>query len=565
MVSIPGGSEPVKVTGLSFTYRGSDGKALDGINFSQRPGEFVAIMGPTGAGKSTFCRCLNGIIPNLVKGDLQGEIRILGHNLRGKRVQEIAWAVGLVFQDFESQLFSTNVELEVAFGPENFCLPRGEIAERVATSLAMVGLTGLGQRDPSTLSGGEKQRLAIASVLAMQPRVLVMDEPTTDLDPVGKREVFGIIKGLRNRIDCIVVEHETEELRSADRIVIINEGRILAEGRPSEIFANLKFLEDNGIRPLQIGVLMNRLGVDEEVLTWQQAEEVLKDEGRIFDEGRFEILKGKDLPVSGTGEVIIDVGDLYHSYDGASWALNGLSLKVKKGEFVAVVGANGCGKTTLVKHFNGLLTPTRGKVEVLGRDTRRWRISELGRKIGYVFQNPDQQIFADTLWDEVSFGPKNFGFSDTEIATRVKETLKLVGLEGLEDADPFSLPRGERQKLAIASVLSFGPEVLILDEPTTGLDYCSQRSVLELLKRLNEAGHTIIIVTHSMWVVAGYARRCVVMKEGRIISDGTTREVFSDEELLASASIEVPEIVKLGNRFGGATLSVNELCFCLGS
>ncbi len=561
----------IETRGLTFTYRGQEDRALKGVDFQQTKGEFVAIMGSTGAGKSTFCRCLNGLIPQLVKGTFEGDVMVLNENIRGKRTFHLTPLIGIVFQDFEAQLFCTNVELEAAFGLENKNITRDKMIEKVKTVLHLVGLQGLEGKDPSTLSGGQKQRLAIASVLAMEPEIVVMDEPTTDLDPVGKKEILGLWEELKGKTGAmLVVEHETEKLLGADRVVIMKGGRIVAEGQTSIMLGNNDLLDECGIRPLQTAVIGRDLKIDDIPLEAEKAGEFIRSKGWSLDYEKEKLIQDSDKKKRDRyGEIVIEVDRLSHVYENDIRSLDGASLSIRRGEMVALVGPNGCGKTTLAKHLNGLLKGTEGSVKIFGVDAKKCKVSHLARNVGYVFQNPDHQIFASTVSEEVSFGPRNFGFPVEEISLRVNEALEATGLSGYQDKDPFSLTKGERQRVAIASVLSAGPEIIVMDEPTTGLDYWGQRSVLELAKNLNEQGHTIIIITHTMWIVAEYTRRCVVMKDGRIILDGSTRDVLGNEEVMASAQLEPPEVVRLSKSLGGATtssrviLSLNELMFCL--
>ncbi len=576
---------------LAFTYRDAPEPALDQINYRHLRGEFTVIIGETGAGKSTLCRCLNGLIPSFTKGRLNGSLRVAGHRESERpQVYELARIVGLVFQDFEAQLFSTNVELETAFALENFAVDRNQMKTRVEQALNRVGLSGFEQRDPSSLSGGEKQRLAIASVLAGSPSVVVMDEPTTDLDPVGKRDIFKLAQVLRNEIEGIIlVEHETEHVLSADRILLLHEGRIVREGPPGEILADPRYVERHGVRPLQTTVLLSALGLETDALTIPDAAARIRSAGwRVRDSAR-ESLNGARRPEplheprgepphetlrEPTGEPprvpsgepcqpIVRIEDLVFRYGEAPPAVDGVCLDIAAGEFVALVGQNGCGKTTLAKHLNGLHAPTEGEVRVLGRSTTDWTLPELGRRVGYVFQNPDHQIFANTVRDEVAFGALNYGFSEEEAGEKVDAALAETGLSGRDLEDPFNLTRGERQQLAVASVLATDPEVLVLDEPTTGLDYHGQVAILNLVRRLNESGRTVVMITHSMWVVAEYADRCIIMSGGRVVQDGDVRTCFSNPELLESLYLEAPEAVRLGYEFGLVARSVKEIADCL--
>jgi energy-coupling factor transport system ATP-binding protein len=555
----------IEVDNLSFTYKGANEKALDGIKFAQEQGEMVVLMGHTGAGKSTFSRCLNCLIPHFHKGDYSGEIRILGNSIKGKRVYDLVDQIGLVFQDFESQLFSTNVELEVAFGPENLCLPREEIKRRIVECLQLVRLNGFERREPAGLSGGEKQRLAIASILAIKPKIVVMDEPTTDLDPQGKLEVFSVAKILKSEgYTILFIEHESEAIMEADRIIIMDRGKIVLEGKPCEILKDVELLETYGIRPPQIAKLSRELNEPTIPFNPDGAVKFFKQrDWKISDEKYLSLLEKDEEEKTDYGNKIIEVKDLEYIYPGNIMAIDGINMDIREGEFLAIIGQNGSGKTTLVKHFNGLLKPSKGEVRVAGEDTKRKQISELGKMVGYVFQNPDHQIFADTVEEEVAFAPRNLGIPQEKISQYIKEALKEVGLEGYERCDPFCLTKGERQRVAIASILSARPRVLILDEPTTGLDYRQQKSIMELLQSLNRKGHTIIIITHSLWVVAEYAKRVLVLEKGKIILDGSPRRVFSQEEKLARSFLRLPEIISLSNRMERTLLSVDEFKYCL--
>jgi energy-coupling factor transporter ATP-binding protein EcfA2 len=558
-------AEPeVSIRDLTYRYRGKKEPALDGINLEVAEGEFVVIMGHSGAGKSTLCTSLNGLVPHFLRGRMEGEVRVGRRSTREGRVGEFAQEVGLVFQDFEAQLFSTNVALEVAFGPENFQVEHEEMVKRVENVLRQVRLEGFEGRTPATLSGGQKQRLAIASVLAIQPRILCLDEPTTDLDPIGKVGVFEIAEELKSRDDVtlIVVEHETEETLDADRIVVLRDGKIVADRPAREVLRDVKLLEESSVMPLQVARFFHERGTQEEQLPLtpeEGVEEFERRSWRVSPKRHRELVEEDGRREEGYGGWIIEVEGLTHRYPNGVVALEGVKLSVREDEFLAVLGQNGSGKTTLVKHFNGLLKPTEGSVRVDGEETVELGIRRLGQRVGYVFQNPDHQIFSDTVFDEVAFGPKIREMEEGEVRERVEEALAAVSMEGRGDEDPFGLTKGERQRVAVASVLAVRPEVLILDEPTTGLDYAEQRGMMDLVKSLNESGSTIIVVTHTMWVVAEYAHRAVVVRDGKVAMQGTVREVFSEEDELRDASLRPPHIVSLGNALGAPVLSVEEM------
>ncbi|MDI3528328.1 MAG: energy-coupling factor transport system ATP-binding protein [Thermoanaerobacter sp.] len=562
-------SKEIVIKDLTFRYKDQkERNAIENINLEIEKGEFVVIMGPSGAGKSTLAQCLNGLIPHFTKGHYSGDVIVKGIKVEETRVSKMAKEIGLVFQDFESQLFSTNTRLEIAFGPENFGVEREEIQRRIERILKIVNLEGLEDRQPSTLSGGQKQRLAIGSVLACMPSIICMDEPTTDLDPIGKIGIFNIAKELHKDKDLtlIIIEHETEEALNADRVIIMEKGRIIKDGKPEEILKEVELMEEIGIMPLQIPkyfLQVSSLKREELPLTYEEGIERFKELGLKIDEDKYnEILRKEEEREQSYGDVIIDVKDVEHVYANGTKALDGINLQIKEGEFLALLGHNGSGKTTLAKHLNCLLKPTSGSVIVYGKDTKKSNVFEIGNYVGYAFQNPDHQIFADTVYDEIAFGPRMRGCSEAEVKERVSEALKAVDMEGFEKEDPFSLSKGERQRIAVASILAARPKVIILDEPTTGLDYKEQKRMMELVKKLNESGHTIVMITHTMWIVSEYAHKVAVMKDGKIEMYGKVRDVFREDEKFFQLFLKTPPIVSMSNRLGKTFLSVEEMVSC---
>jgi cobalt transport protein ATP-binding subunit len=556
----------VSVQGVTFTYHDADRPALRAISFTQNAGEMIGVMGASGAGKSTLAKCLNRIIPEFEDGDFHGAIRIAGESIEHLRVCDLAPKVGMVFQDFESQLFSTNVAHEVAFAMEQVGMDRAEMVRRIKPALEAVGLRGFEHRDPMSLSGGEKQRLAIASVLALRPSVIVLDEPTTDLDPEGRAEVFELIKKLRAQgLSLIVIEHESEELRAADRIVVLREGEIATEGPPSEVFARTELLTACGVRPPGLGHALELLGIDAQPKSVEQAYEVIVRAYPSIVATTYDSIARSRAPEQPqaadnaiVGPAFVGIENVSYSYGGGPRVLDSIDLKVGAGEFLAIVGQNGSGKTTLAKHIVGLLQPATGRITIDGKDRSMMRPAETAREVAYVFQNPDHQIFAATVEDEVAFGPRNFGLPADEIKRRCDEALEAVGLQNERQSDPFLLSKGERQRLAVASVLVLRPRMLILDEPTTGLDYREQLRMMALVRDLNRAGIAIVIITHTPWLVAEYARRVVLMRKGAKIFDGGVREFFMQDELLRSSSFRAPEITELSRRFGTLALTTDE-------
>jgi len=548
---------------LRFTYQDAERPALRGITVELSPGELLVVMGASGAGKSTLCRCLNGIIPHFVKGDFQGEVHVLGRHTKDLRVADCARRVGLVFQDFESQLFATNVALEVAFGAESLGLPRADIHARVERLLSLVGLSAFAHRRPASLSGGEKQRLAIAASLATDPAVIVLDEATSDLDPAGKSVVFDIARALTAapaKRAVVFAHHDPEEALRATRVLLLAEGRPAALDSPDRILSDPDLLAEHGVMALASTALFRALDLDERPCREAQAAELLRRRGlRISQQTAAAWASRDEARMEGYGDPIVEVRNLTHSYEAGDPAVSDVALTLRRGEYVAIIGQNGSGKTTLVKHLNGLLRPTQGEVLIAGEPTRSQTLHALAQRVGYVFQNPDHQIFAPTVSEEVAFAPRNFGLDPDEVASRVSESLAAVGFSGREEDDPFSLTKGERQRVAVASVLAGRPDVLIFDEPTTGLDARESRGMMALIDDLNRRGHTIVLVTHAMWLAAEYAHRVIVMQEGRIILDAPTRAAFSQTETLRQAAIIPPQIVRLSQLLGASALTVPEL------
>lgn len=543
---------------VSYAYLQGGIPALQHITGEIERGSSVVIMGRGGAGKSSMCFAMNGLIPRFFRGEYSGRVNVGGMDTSGSAVYDLSKKVGLVFQDFEAQLFSTNVELEMAFGLENQRLSRDEIHRRVDRYLRFVGLEGMNRRDTATLSGGQKQRLAIGSVLAMEPDVVVMDEPTTDLDPEGRRQVMSLSEGLKNDGRTLVLtDHDPSTAAEADDLWLLLDGKLAARGAPKRILTDAALLQSCGINPLPTVELFREMGWPGQPLTVEDAVSLIS---------KHKLLPCREKETSespgekSTAPVILEANDISFSYPESRFpVLKNIDLTIREGEFVAILGQNGSGKSTLAKQFNGLLKPLSGRMTVKSRSTMSLRHKELARLVGYVFQNPDHQIFAQTVFEEVGFGLKVLKEEQGRIKKQVEEALAATGLEGYEDRSPFLLTKGERQRVAVASMLAAKPEVLILDEPTTGLDYSHQRDAMEMLKHLNGLGHTIIVITHAIWIAENYAARTIVMKNGQILADGPSRSIFRDEMRLRDASLTPSPLVRLSNRLGTMALSLNDL------
>ena len=557
--------QAIRIEDLHYAYPptvpgGAPVPALRGLDLTVEPGEFVAVMGATGAGKTTLCLALNGLVPQSTGGTFRGDVWVAGRNTKAHPVAALATEVGLVFQDAESQLFNMTVEDEVAFGPESLGLPREEIESRIRWALEVVGLLHLRHRSPAHLSGGQQRRLAIAAVLAMRPAVLVLDEPTAGLDPLGRRTVLAVLAELRRQGATVIMATQDAEAAAtlADRVIVLEAGRIALQGTPQEVFEQVDRLHALGLDVPQMAELSRRLGIQPPCLTVEQAFQALM--GRIAPppDGREPAVA---LPIGSSAFPAIAFEDVWYRYENGVQALEGVELTVGTGEYIALIGANGSGKTTLAKHVNGLLQPQRGRVFVLGRDIRGTPTGELARQVGYVFQNPDHQIFAPSVREEIAFGPRNLGLSRTEVAARVEAALETFDLTSLADVPPATLGYGQRHLIALAAVHAMQPQVLILDEPTVGLDRRLTMRLTEWVAERHAAGATVLFITHDMRVAAR-APRCLVMDRGQVILDAPTAEVFAHSELLARAGIAPPPIVELGHRLGLPTtpLTVGDFC-----
>lgn len=456
---------------FSYRYPREKKECLEEIRCSIKKGEFIVITGHTGAGKTTFCLAASGILQHEYGGRKQGTVSILGETATEyKDLGDIGRKLGVVFDDADAQLIFTTVEEEVLSGLENRGFGADEIPARLEHILSITSLDELRERAPHTLSGGQKQRVALATVLAGGSEIIILDEATAEMDDINAAKVYSILKSLKDEGKTIItVEQKINGLKNiADRIICINNGKII-----SDIPAN-EFCPPS-----------------------QNEITHMKETGEVHDP-------------------VISIRGLVHDY-GVVKALAGIDLDIGRGEILAIIGENGSGKTTLSKHLNGLLRPTEGKVTVSGLDTGKATMKDLARHVGFVFQNPDTMLFENTIHDEVAFGLKNIGCTDIEES--ISGALAEVGLAGRDETFPRSLSRGERQRLAVACVIAMRPEIIVLDEPTTGLGPEESGHIMKLLQRLRDEGHTIIMVSHDLEIVKDYAERVVIMEKGRIISD----------------------------------------------
>lgn len=537
---------------VSYKYPRSREFVLSEICLEIHRGEFLGIIGPTGAGKTTLCNALNGIVPQFYGGRFFGRITTAGMDTLEHPISVMANHVGQVFEDPETQLISTSVENEIAFALENLKVPREEIIRRIPQVLEAVRLEGSELKHPHELSGGQKQRLAIAAAMAVQPDLLVLDEPTSQLDPIGGEEVFQTAYELNQELGMTIVmaSHSAEEVATyASRIVMLSHGKIMAVGTPDEIYSQIELLEENSLRPPQVArtffsIQQYGVEVSEIPVRMKDAEEFLPDLAKEASNPDFAIPAGEEK----RGEPLIAVEDLSHIYPDGTKALGGVSLEIKEGEYVLIIGQNGAGKSTLVKHFLKLLEPTEGVVRIGGTSSTDLSVSELARRIGYVAQNPDNQIFSTSVGDEIGFALRNLDYSEEEVETRTVESLEAMGLMDVRDEHPLALPKGDRARVVIGAILAMKPEIIIFDEPTTGQDYLGASYILEISRKLHQMGKTVIVITHHLYLMPDYAERVVVMGKGTILLDEDIRTAYHSTDILESTYLTPPQAVHLSQK-----------------
>jgi len=547
----------IRLHDLSFTYNRADKPALQNVNLTIEDGEFVLITGPSGGGKSTLCRCLNGLVPHFYGGTISGRAEVQGMDILKHSPKELATKVGMVFQDPENQLVTTDVEREIAFGLENLGFPRNLIARRIEEALDTVNIAGLRFRQHHELSGGEKQKVAIASVLALHPEVLVLDEPTSELDPQSAEEVLRLMERFNDElgITIILIEHRLDRVvHLVDRMLVMSEGKILASDHPQEVMSKAE--------PDGLGI-----GIPPVIRLMQR----LRDNGFEFDElpltvkdARLKLQKVLQRVKTATFtddnpemKPTLSVDKLWFAY-GDRTALRDISFSINEGEFIVIMGRNASGKTTLVKHLNGLLKPSKGRVVIEGIDTKHSSVAELSRHVGFVFQNPNDHLFADTVEEEIAFSLKSQGMAQNRVTQLVERILARFKLTYYRYTYPRNLSGGEKQRLALASVLVSEPKIIVLDEPTRGMDYTLKKELVGFLDDYRRQGNIIIMVTHDVETVTECADRVILLSEGRVVVDGSKREVLSKALLF---SPQINRLAQALSNYGIAdtTLTVDEM------
>ena len=550
----------IEIDGLTFKYVGRKLPTLQNITLRVAQGESVLLLGPSGCGKSTLALALNGAIPHAVSGDLRGTVHVDGLDTRRASMAELAQRVGIVFQDPEAQFCMLTVEDEVAFGLENLAVPRSEMDARIDAALATVGLGHRREEQISRLSGGQKQRLALACVLALEPDVIVLDEPTAQLDPAGAADVVAVLRQLRaeGRHTLVIVEHRLDDVVPlVDRAVVFSaDGQIVADGPPRAVIqGHGAQLAAAGVWTPQVSELALKLAdgglnLDPFPISVPEAETVLRPHVGLLqtlaDDG-----EASPPARTGGGSPILTISGLTYQYPRAAQpVLSDVHLTISAGELVAIVGANGAGKSTLARLIAGILRPPAGVIAVRGRDAATLAHKELAREIGYVFQYPEHQFVGQTVLEDVAYGPHRAGVPEHEALELSRAMLADFGLLGLAAAHPFTLSHGEQRRLSVASMLVLGQQVLLLDEPTFGQDQKNATMLLDKLEGLARDGRAIVAITHDMRLVAERAARVLVVGDGTILFDGTPASLFADARLLARAHLLPPPLWELSRRLG---------------
>ncbi len=550
----------VDLRGVTYTYEGEAEPVLEGVSLTVRDGEFVLILGPSGCGKSTLLQLLNGTIPHTLKGTFAGEAAICGRPLLDTKVASFATDVGMVFQDPDAQIICTRVRDEVCFGLENLCRPAPEILARQAEALAQVGLEGFGDRSVFDLSGGQKQRVSIAAVLAVRPRLLVLDEPTANLDPAGMADVFALLHALhRAGTTIVMVEHRVDELAArVSRVVMMDRGRITFDGPPRQAFSTPRAARSEEGAAVAVGAWFPQAAefalalaaargtaLEPDATPLDVAEAVRYGQAFVGSAAPGAAPEAERPPTADSSP-LLSVRKLSFGYDPKAPILDGVSFELGRAGIVALCGRNGSGKTTLAKLLMGINDAPRGSIALNGRDITALGPKELAAEVGYVFQNPDHQFVTDRVWEEVAYGLTVRGYSPEAIRERVDEVLGVVDLARYADRSPFSLSLGERRRLSVATVLVLEPHLLILDEPTIGQDHERAQLLMGLMARLRERyATTVLMITHDVRLVAEWADRALVLNRGRLAFDGTPATMFADAPLLEASGLLTPPVFEI--------------------
>ena len=539
---------------FTFQYDAQAEATLKDISFDIVKGEKVLILGPSGSGKSTLAQCLNGIIPNIHKGQAQGQVRIAGQNIFKQSIYDKSQLVSTVLQDPDGQFIGLTVAEDLAFALENDCANQSEMKDKVALWAERLDLTSLLNYRPQDLSGGQKQRVSLAGVLIDESPILLFDEPLANLDPKSGQETIDLIDKIHKEegATTIIIEHRLEDVlyRPVDRILLVNDGTLLFNGSPDELLSSALLLE-NGIRePLYVTVL-RQLGFDTRDAQNLSQLDALDLSDLVLPD---RVLKDKR---DSSSDSILKVEGLSVSYGDNPAIIEDMSFSLKKGERLAIVGKNGAGKSTLAKALCGFV-PSQGKLTYKGQDISQDSITERSERIGFVLQNPNQMISQTMIFDEVALGLRLRGIEETEVEERVHEVLKTCGLYSFRKWPISALSFGQKKRVTIASILVLKPEIIILDEPTAGQDYKTYTDIMNFLDSLQKQGHTIVMITHDMQLMLEYSDRCLVVVEGKIIADDNPVTILNQKDLLESANLKQTSLYTLGQKLSSDPVEVTQ-------
>lgn len=524
---------PLVIENLSFQYRSRPEPAIEHISFDLKPGEMLLIAGASGCGKTTLARCINGLIPRSYGGKREGSVYLHGKDVAGMSLTDVAQVVGTLLQDPERQIVASNVYNEIAFGPENLGMLREEILERVETAMKRLGIEYLHGRETFNLSGGEKQKVALAGLLAMNPSILLLDEPLASLDPASAYESLAVFRSLADEGKTILlIEHRVEDAIAArpDRLLYMENGKVKYLGPIKSLPEEINYHEVK-LPAAWVVERVRRQGTSVEPVS----KPVVQEEAQqpeplvVFEEVSFRY--NEDRP----------------------FVLQDVSLEIRRGDLVAVLGPNGAGKSTLVKHSIGLLKPTSGRVLVGGRDTRKMSVAQIAHQIGYVFQSPTHMLYAPTVREELEFGPKNLDFNKDEIVKAVADSVAAVNLTGLEEYPPLGLSFGQQKRTTIAAVLAMRSHIMIMDEPTAGQDYANYTHFMdamcspqgEALSLLSANFAATLFITHDLDLAVTYANRVLLLGDGRLVADGRPEDVLKDFDLLMRCRVRPTSLLRL--------------------
>ncbi len=521
---------PLVVDNLSFQYRTRPELAIENITFELKPGEMLLIAGSSGCGKTTLARCINGLIPRSYGGKREGEVRLHGKDVAGIPLAEISQIVGTLLQDPERQIVASNVYNEIAFGPENLGLPREEIVERIEMAIQRLGLEDLRARETFSLSGGEKQKLALAGVVAMNPSILLLDEPLSSLDPASAYEALEIFRSLADEGKTVVlIEHRVEDAIAArpDRLMYMENGQV-------------KYLGPIKSLPKEIDHKQVKLPAQWVVDRVNEQKETT------------EMVSKPEAPER--GEAMVSFENVAFRYsDDTPLVLQNVNLKIYSGDLIAVLGRNGAGKSTLIKHAIGLLKPTEGTVLVEGQDTRKMSVAQIARVLGFVFQSPTHMLYAPTVREELEFGPNNLDFAQEDVNKAVQESIDTVNLNGLEEYPPLGLSFGQQKRTTIAAVLAMRSKIMVMDEPTAGQDYANYTHFMDAMCRPADGAQSILsanfaatlFITHDLDLAVTYANRVLLVGDGTVVADGAPEEVLKDFDLLERCRVRSTSLLDL--------------------